>query len=237
MRRFAYMLPRSHGSPHTNVHPEERAMALIKDVDGRVATLSHRVAKQQLATALLEVKVRLQELKEAQRDKVRLQGLANDARSEAQLLLAKLQSAPADSAIPTISSSARVPQTQTPAPTNGITTPHALRKNDPTTNIAAALDNSTAGALRTVPPPLPAELESDAQAFIRNLAHSKLLPDSGPHVTHLKAMLGRALQKLGEDLYSSETHFLNELIQNADDNAFAEDVVAEARFELHSRGA
>ncbi|KAK3253958.1 hypothetical protein CYMTET_36819 [Cymbomonas tetramitiformis] len=36
----------------------------------------------------------------------------------------------------------------------------------------------------------------------------------------LKAMLGRALSKLANDLYSSRSHFLMELVQNADDNTY-----------------
>ncbi|ELU06277.1 hypothetical protein CAPTEDRAFT_76413, partial [Capitella teleta] len=37
-----------------------------------------------------------------------------------------------------------------------------------------------------------------------------------------QARLGRSLQRLAHDLYSKDTHFVLELIQNADDNSYAE---------------
>ena len=40
-------------------------------------------------------------------------------------------------------------------------------------------------------------------------------------VEQLQATLGRALQKLANDLYASSQHFVHELVQNADDNRYA----------------
>jgi hypothetical protein len=48
----------------------------------------------------------------------------------------------------------------------------------------------------------------------------------------LREQLGSALKLLSTDLYSSDTHFLLELIQNADDNSYPSGVVPTARIEL-----
>jgi hypothetical protein len=50
----------------------------------------------------------------------------------------------------------------------------------------------------------------------------------------LNARVGRALQRLSADLYSSDCHFLLELVQNADDNSYPADAVPEL---LLARGA
>ncbi|RUS70891.1 hypothetical protein EGW08_021345 [Elysia chlorotica] len=41
---------------------------------------------------------------------------------------------------------------------------------------------------------------------------------------------GRSLQRLSKDLYSKDTHFVLELIQNADDNSYPENVVPAVKF-------
>ncbi|GFS15970.1 tudor domain-containing protein [Elysia marginata] len=41
---------------------------------------------------------------------------------------------------------------------------------------------------------------------------------------------GRSLQRLSKDLYSKDTHFVLELIQNADDNSYPQDVVPAVKF-------
>jgi hypothetical protein len=46
----------------------------------------------------------------------------------------------------------------------------------------------------------------------------------------LNARTGRALQRLSTELYSSDSHFLLELIQNADDNTYPEGIVPELCF-------
>jgi hypothetical protein len=45
-----------------------------------------------------------------------------------------------------------------------------------------------------------------------------------PAVSGLRGKLERALERLSSDLYNKKTHFLLEFIQNADDNAYADDV-------------
>ena len=44
------------------------------------------------------------------------------------------------------------------------------------------------------------------------------------HIPVFQARLGRSLKRLAEDLYSKETHFVLELIQNADDNNYDEGI-------------
>ena len=41
---------------------------------------------------------------------------------------------------------------------------------------------------------------------------------------NLRGKLDRTLKHLAEDLYSKQTHFVLELIQNADDNVYSEEV-------------
>ncbi|WP_322008008.1 DUF3883 domain-containing protein [Paraburkholderia tropica] len=48
----------------------------------------------------------------------------------------------------------------------------------------------------------------------------------------LRQQLGKALELLAADLYASETHFLLELIQNADDNTYVQGVVPTIRISL-----
>ena len=49
-----------------------------------------------------------------------------------------------------------------------------------------------------------------------------------------QARLGRSLKRLAEDLYSKETHFVLELIQNADDNKYEEGVKPALEFHVDS---
>ncbi|KAJ1690756.1 hypothetical protein LUZ63_014911 [Rhynchospora breviuscula] len=50
------------------------------------------------------------------------------------------------------------------------------------------------------------------------------------------ARLGRALQCLSNELYSQDSHFLLELVQNADDNVYSAEVEPTLVFILHSNG-
>ncbi len=59
-----------------------------------------------------------------------------------------------------------------------------------------------------------------------------LPPDAEQGARNIRATLNRTLQILSEDLYSTETHFILELIQNADDNAYASAVKPEIVFLL-----
>ncbi|CAF0785186.1 unnamed protein product, partial [Didymodactylos carnosus] len=53
-------------------------------------------------------------------------------------------------------------------------------------------------------------------------------------VTNLQGMIERSLEKLSNDLYSEQGHFVLELIQNADDNQYAFDRLPTLRFILTS---
>lgn len=44
-------------------------------------------------------------------------------------------------------------------------------------------------------------------------------------LTKQQERLGRSLERLSKDLYSKDTHFVLELIQNADDNEYPEDMM------------
>ncbi|KAI9679215.1 MAG: hypothetical protein M1817_005234 [Caeruleum heppii] len=54
-------------------------------------------------------------------------------------------------------------------------------------------------------------------------------------VDNLKNIAANATKKLAQDLYSKDTHFILECIQNADDNAYAPEVVPKLRFRLHPK--
>jgi len=49
---------------------------------------------------------------------------------------------------------------------------------------------------------------------------------------NIRGTLNRTLKLLAQDLYSTETHFVLELVQNADDNSYPAGVTPELRFEL-----
>ena len=49
-------------------------------------------------------------------------------------------------------------------------------------------------------------------------------------------MLARSLEKLSIELYSKDTHFVLELIQNADDNSYVDSVIPSAAFSISSSG-
>ena len=47
---------------------------------------------------------------------------------------------------------------------------------------------------------------------------------------------GRSLQRLSKDLYSKDTHFVLELIQNADDNSYPSNVTPSVKFLIDHAG-
>ncbi len=49
-------------------------------------------------------------------------------------------------------------------------------------------------------------------------------------VNNLQGMIERSLEKLSNDLYSEQGHFVLELVQNADDNQYASDRLPTLRF-------
>jgi hypothetical protein len=57
-------------------------------------------------------------------------------------------------------------------------------------------------------------------------------PKAEKVIEGLKRTLNRTLEQLSEDLYSKETHFILELIQNADDNNYDDGVVPSLKFTI-----
>jgi hypothetical protein len=64
---------------------------------------------------------------------------------------------------------------------------------------------------------------------------SSLDSSSQSIVNNLQGMIERSLQKLSNDLYSEQGHFVLELIQNADDNQYASDCLPTLRFVLSDK--
>jgi hypothetical protein len=54
----------------------------------------------------------------------------------------------------------------------------------------------------------------------RNLFDVDVPPEMAPSIAEYRAMCGRALEKLGNDVYSKEGRFWFELLQNCDDNTY-----------------
>ncbi|KAI5833915.1 hypothetical protein K523DRAFT_412925 [Schizophyllum commune Tattone D] len=67
----------------------------------------------------------------------------------------------------------------------------------------------------------------------RGVDVSREVEDAMEEIT---GMLHRALSRLSDDLYSTDTHFVLEFIQNADDNAYAPGVVPELHIECQRDG-
>ena len=66
--------------------------------------------------------------------------------------------------------------------------------------------------------------------FIAQVRAMYKIDDPGSEMLHDE--LNSALSLLSEDLYSDDTHFVSELIQNADDNEYANGVVPRLEFRL-----
>jgi hypothetical protein len=56
-----------------------------------------------------------------------------------------------------------------------------------------------------------------------------------PAVPELRGKLERALERLSNDLYNKKTHFLLEVIQNADDNMYGASIVPTLRLRIEDR--
>jgi hypothetical protein len=56
--------------------------------------------------------------------------------------------------------------------------------------------------------------------FVAKLTNSQITNTGGKLREVQNARMGRALQRLSAELYSRDTHFVLELVQNADDNAY-----------------
>ena len=96
---------------------------------------------------------------------------------------------------------------------------------------AAAADSYTDGATAKPLEPGPyrtAETSPESrEEYCNNIINDIRENDFGVGLTkvkqhkHSNKNLGRALQKLSEELYSKNIHFVMELVQNADDNSYA----------------
>eukprot|EP00434_Breviolum_minutum_P034574 symbB.v1.2.030606.t1/scaffold3469.1/size56133/6 len=71
---------------------------------------------------------------------------------------------------------------------------------------------------------------SEAELLVAQLRRQRL--DTGPRGAPLRAALGAAVERLAVDLYEMESHFIYELVQNADDNSYDTDM-ATLKLELH----
>ncbi|MRW83750.1 DUF3883 domain-containing protein [Pseudoduganella sp. FT26W] len=83
----------------------------------------------------------------------------------------------------------------------------------------------------SIKPPLP------PQQFIERVRRSFLISDDLPEhlqegALNLQTQLNEALRLLSEDLYSKKTHFVLELIQNADDNSYQPGSTPELTFSI-----
>ncbi|CZT44958.1 uncharacterized protein RSE6_05220 [Rhynchosporium secalis] len=78
--------------------------------------------------------------------------------------------------------------------------------------------------------------QAEAKAHIAKIRHDKGLLDgkpSGPNVSDLE----NALTTLSDQLYQSSIHFLLEIIQNTDDNAYADGVHLSLQFTYYKKVA
>jgi hypothetical protein len=76
--------------------------------------------------------------------------------------------------------------------------------------------------------------------FIERVRRTFLVGDDVPEHLHegalnLQTQLNNALRLLSEDLYSKKSHFVLELVQNADDNAYAKGVVPELTLDVSTK--
>lgn len=75
------------------------------------------------------------------------------------------------------------------------------------------------------------EKEQQCQDLIERIRQEEfgfnveLNEDGARLLTKQQERLGRSLERLSKDLYSKDTHFVLELIQNADDNEYSEDMI------------
>lgn len=82
----------------------------------------------------------------------------------------------------------------------------------------------------------------ECQKFIENIRQTEFgmgveLDASGAELRQkMNNRLGRALHRLSQDLYSKDVHFVLELVQNADDNAYEADVWPAVEFILKDTG-
>lgn len=91
-------------------------------------------------------------------------------------------------------------------------------------NIAPSVDH------RAALPPACGQEDKSPRAIVERLRMEKLVGGSSdPAIKSLQVTLGRALEKLSRDLYSSSEHFFSEVVQNCDDNDYPEGVIPTLR--------
>ena len=85
----------------------------------------------------------------------------------------------------------------------------------------------------------------ECQKFIQSIRQSEFGIGMGVDLSASEAelrqkmndRLGRALHRLSQDLYSKDVHFVLELVQNADDNAYEADVWPAVKFILQAQAS
>jgi hypothetical protein len=90
-------------------------------------------------------------------------------------------------------------------------------------------DRDAAGPLRQ----MSCQDEDKCRELVAEIRHSVGMGcEKTPQLTALLEKLGRALKRLSIDLYSTDTHFVLELLQNADDNSYAPGTRPAIEFEV-----
>ena len=75
------------------------------------------------------------------------------------------------------------------------------------------------------------EQEEEALMVVNRIRQEEFgVGQSSDALSGAHARLGRALQRLSEELYATQSHFVLELLQNADDNAYSAGVVPAVQF-------
>ncbi len=73
------------------------------------------------------------------------------------------------------------------------------------------------------------------KSIVKNLGINNSLDETGKSIVNtLHGLLERSLEKLSNDLFSEQGHFVLELIQNADDNQYPSDCLPTLRFVISS---
>lgn len=84
---------------------------------------------------------------------------------------------------------------------------------------------------------MPSQADQSQKDFVERVRRSFLVGHDVPEhlregALNLQTQLNNALRLLSEDLYSKTSHFVLELVQNADDNAYAAGVVPELKLDV-----
>jgi hypothetical protein len=120
------------------------------------------------------------------------------------------------------------------------TLPQEATKNDPADSVPQG--DNLAGSVSTIAgtsEPICDEKRVYAREFIETLRRDRFgcvgnnsTDGLAQGTNEMKQMLDRALLRLAQDLYSTDTHFLLELLQNADDNSYCQSQVPEMKLTI-----